>query len=155
MIFFFGKNFVLKFVGQKKPKIKFFKFYEKSMYGSFLIFCLKLQQHKTLNWFKLFLGGKSYTGFLDKKGPKMNFLILITNWCILFSDFLHEGTIAKWARNKSFQVLWEIWKFLWKYFGWIYSRIKGLKLLEAIVFWGKMLVCVYQTETILINRELN
>ena len=92
---FFGKNFVLKFVGQKKPKIKFFKFYEKSMYGSFLIFCLKLQQHKTLNWFKLFFGGKSYTGFLDKKGPKMSFLILITNWCILFSDFLHEGTIAK------------------------------------------------------------
>ena len=60
----FEKNFNLKFLRQKGPKMQLFKFREKSLHETFLSFCMKLQQHKCL---KLIdsndFGGKSCTMF--------------------------------------------------------------------------------------------
>ena len=42
---FSGKSFfeVFRGDGPKWFKVKFFKFYQKSMHGTFMIFCMKLQ----------------------------------------------------------------------------------------------------------------
>ena len=49
---FLGKNLILNFLTQmgarNRPKMRFSKFYEKSMDEICLIFCMKLQQHNGL-----------------------------------------------------------------------------------------------------------
>ena len=45
---FFEKNLVFKILGPKWPKMRFFKFYEISMRGIFLIFYVKLQKDEGL-----------------------------------------------------------------------------------------------------------
>ena len=75
---FFGKSFVLEFLGQKLPKLgskmRLFKFYEKSLHGDFLIFCMRLQQHKGLKWTQMgFFCGKSCTRIFGQKGDQNGF----------------------------------------------------------------------------------
>ena len=53
--FFFEKNLVLKFLANRAqvvPKMRFFKFYEKLIFGFSLIFDMELQQHKVLKFTK-------------------------------------------------------------------------------------------------------
>ena len=54
----------------KVPKMKFYKFYVKSLYQTFLIFCIKTEERLELVHIFFVLG------FLGKKGPKMNILSL-------------------------------------------------------------------------------
>ena len=75
---------------KQNPKMRFFKFFEQSMYGFFLILSIKLQQHKGLKFFQMIFWEKNCTGFFAQK----SFLSLVTNRCIEFSDLLHEVTAA-------------------------------------------------------------
>ena len=134
---FLGKNLVLSFLGQKGPKWvqnEVFKFYEKSVHGIFLIFCLKLQQHKVLKLVLVIFWEKSCFEDSEPKGSVMgskwgfsvyeksvfrNFLsfciklqqyisLKLTLWNffekLLFWGFLPKRGV-KWAQNESFHVL--------------------------------------------------
>ena len=52
---------------KQNPKIRFFKFFEQSMYGFFLILSIKLQQHKGLKFFQMIFWEKNCTGFFAQK----------------------------------------------------------------------------------------
>ena len=58
--------------------MKFSMFYEKLMRSTFLIFCLKLQQHTGLKLTQLMFWGKLSFAFLvsrsTRNGPKISFL---------------------------------------------------------------------------------
>ena len=43
---FLGRNLVLRFFGQRKAKMRFFRYYKKIMHGTFFFFSMKLQQNK-------------------------------------------------------------------------------------------------------------
>ena len=69
--------------------MSFFKFFEKSMRGIFLIFCMKLQQDKALKliWM-IFLGGKSCFEDFGLKGAKNeDFEVSRKTDAYHFSDF--------------------------------------------------------------------
>lgn len=55
---------------QNRLKMRYFKCYEKLMFRTLLIFCMKLQQQKVLNWFKLFFVQKCCFEFQDLKGTQ-------------------------------------------------------------------------------------
>ena len=77
---FWEKYFVLKFLGQRvakmgPPKMTFFGWSQKSMHGPFLIFCMKLQQHKdfTLMQMTFFWMGEGNNLVLVQNIPKIRF----------------------------------------------------------------------------------
>ena len=45
------------------------------MHGTFLIFCMKFKQHKGLKLTRMIFWKKSWTEVLDKKWPKMSFVV--------------------------------------------------------------------------------
>ena len=73
---FFWKKLCLGIFGSKAPqiglKMRPFKFYKKSFHGDFLIFCMRLQQHKGLKWTQMgfFLWKVLYQDFWAKRGSK-------------------------------------------------------------------------------------
>ena len=97
-------------VMQNGPKMRFFKFSEKSMQQTFLIFRWKFQRHIDLKLTNMTLG-KIFFFFrvLGQTGPEMGPI-----WCLL-------GII----QNQCVEHFW--------FFAWNYSRIKA----EILVFWGK------------------
>ena len=59
---------------QHSSKMKFFEFYEESVHGALLIFCVKLQHDKSFILTPLIFWGESLAlMFLDKNGPKVVF----------------------------------------------------------------------------------
>ena len=77
----FGKYLVLRFLGQKgtrnELRKRLFRYYENSVLGTFLISCIKLQQHKRLKFNKLIF--QEILCFEDfglkwvQKGPQIRF----------------------------------------------------------------------------------
>ena len=67
----------------KGPKMRFFKFCEKSTQGFFVIFYMKLQQHKVLKWTVIIVLGKFSLEVFGTNGtkvtPKWGFLYFIKN----------------------------------------------------------------------------
>ena len=62
-----AKKFVIKLLSQMEPEIdqvKFFKFHEKLMHGTFLIFCMRLEQQKSRKLGKMILMEFWFGGFL-------------------------------------------------------------------------------------------
>ena len=71
-VIFIRKSFVLKVFGPQGvwAQMRLFKFCEKSVYGSFLIFCMKLQQLKRFKLTRLiFLMKNLVLGFQTKRCP--------------------------------------------------------------------------------------
>ena len=88
------------FSGNNDPT--FLKFYQKLMHGIFLIFCMKLQQHKNLKLVQMVFLEKLYFEILGRKvaknGPKIKFFKIYEKsetgnknlcgiWVWEFSDF--------------------------------------------------------------------
>ena len=68
---FLGIIMFFKFFGQNGPKMRFFKHYQISMHGTFLIFFMKLQQHDDSRLTQMtFFGKILQRGFWTKRGPK-------------------------------------------------------------------------------------
>ena len=67
----------------KGPKMRFFKFCEKSTQGFFVIFYMKLQQHKVLKWTVIIVLGKFSLEVFGTNGtkvtPKWGFPYFIKN----------------------------------------------------------------------------
>lgn len=80
---FWGKNFILKFLGEKGSengsKMKFFKSHEKSMHETLLLFCMKLQQHQGLELTQVIFSGKILSRVFGQKVANMSFVSFITN----------------------------------------------------------------------------
>ena len=81
------------------PILKFLKFYHELMDGTFMIFCMILQQHKDVNNQNDFFFGKTFIwNVWAKIGPKWAqnevFLVLWKFNAMKVSDFLHEVTTA-------------------------------------------------------------
>ena len=60
---------------QTGPKVSFIRLHKKLMHGTFLIFCMKFKQHKGLKLTRMIFWKKSWTVVLDKKWPKMSFVV--------------------------------------------------------------------------------
>ena len=60
------------------------------MPGTFLIVCMKLQQHKSLKLMKMifFGGGGNLTGVLGQKGTQITFLSFIQNDSLNYSELI-------------------------------------------------------------------
>ena len=98
-------------VMQNGPKMRFFKFSEKSMQRTFLIFRWKFQWHIDLKLTNMTLGRIFFFFFrvLGQTGPEMGPI-----WCLL-------GII----QNQCVEHFW--------FFAWSYSRIKAENLVK--LFW--------------------
>lgn len=59
----FGNKFALKFFCEKEPNMRFLRCYRKSLYGTFLIFCIKLEILSLKKDPIDFLGKFMYGGF--------------------------------------------------------------------------------------------
>ena len=85
----FWKTYCSVFLGAKMPKVRLFKFYERSVCGICLSFWMKLQQNKSLKLTQIiFCGEILHWGFWTKIGPKLVFGIFQQFDILSFSDFL-------------------------------------------------------------------
>ena len=112
------KLFVWKLLGAERgwkcSPNEVFKFFEKSVHGTFLIFCMKLQHHNGLNLTQIiFLDKNLALDFLDKKWPKMSFLSFTKSWCIEFFWFFTRSYNSMKNGNWIKQVLTKLlfWDF--------------------------------------------
>ena len=92
---FFGKILSSSFWAKIGPKMKCFKFCQKSVHGSFLIFCMKLQQHKGLKLTQMVFLGKSCTRIFKQKVAQNEFFQFYSKLIDrIFLIFLRELTAA-------------------------------------------------------------
>ena len=84
------KKFILKFWAkgtQNWSKTSLFKFCEKSVHETFLIFCIKLQRHECLKLTQMIFCEKSYTGVFRQKRAQNEFCKFnnkMMHWVFLF-----------------------------------------------------------------------
>ena len=120
LIIFLGKNLVLKFWGQKGPVVDLKWCFssatnEKAVYGTFLIFCSKLQRRKNLKLTEMiFLGKVFYWGFEEKSGREFflgrkggrskPWTEIMFFFCFKFLELFIRiiPSIKKWLWNKVF-----------------------------------------------------
>lgn len=123
-IIFVGKNFVLKFLGQKVFKMRLSNFCKKSMHGTFLKFCMRLQQGKGLNWLKRFSCEKACAGIFRQKGVQHEFCEFYNKlmyWLFLFSTWSYRSRqifLTKFLFWDSWDCAWnDVFKFYgkWKF----------------------------------------
>ena len=109
------KNLVLRLLTQKGPKMRskeVFKYYEKSVDGTFLIFSMKLHRHKELKFmWIIFLGKTCFEDFEPKgvqSGPKKRFSgYFQKSMHGTFLIFLHEVTAASRRNINQRLTFWE------------------------------------------------
>ena len=119
-MFFEGNNFVLSFFGQKRfqnwPKMKFYRYYQKSSVWSASHSCTKLLQHAELKLRQLIFVGHDFAlKFLDQNGPQMKFLkfcgnSMLETFLIFWINLQHQGlklTHDFFRDNSCFVVFWQ------------------------------------------------
>ena len=110
-------NFCFEFFRPKRPKMIFFKFDEKWTPGMFLVFLMKLQQHKVV---------------------KLTFIIFLGEtlcWCFW----------TKGSQNEVFQVLWKINSWNFSDFLLEVKATSSLEL-TSMIYLGEILFCCFQVK---------
>ena len=76
---------------QSGLKMRFFRYYQKLIHGTFLVFCMNLHQNKDVKLKEMVSGvfrPMKQMKFLGQKGPKIRFSAIIKSQCILNFRFL-------------------------------------------------------------------
>ena len=143
---------------QNVSKMRFFKFYEKSMNLFFLIFsdfdqCSPSYRSQWIDllckWETLVVNGLNYVlGVLQFLGQN-EVSWFRQNSCV---GVFEAKKAAKWERNKFFYVLWQIEELCTYSYFFAWSSVKTWICLNQCFFFKKILFWVFQAEAILISR---
>ena len=125
---------------QNEPKVRFFKFCEKFMHETFLIFCIKLQQHKGWKSGKTYFVKIVVVRFGRQKAlqmdTKLSFLCFVENGSLCFITSRWSYISIKLLVSNYFVCIflffWE--KILLLVFGWNHLDLSWIEIMFFICF---------------------